>query len=210
MNTYNNNINRKVKSPEDWAVDIDKESTGKLGSWRILPREIFSSKAYRELSLSEREVLHCYLNKVTYVKPKGSEKRRMKSSKSYPINGDALIVTNHEIMARGGVTSDSTISKARKRLVEMGFLNVITPAAFPQSGVYGLSDRYKNYPNGDYRPKDDKPVSFSRYSRSCEIGSNRFTKVKDQPPSSIQISYRTGNLINSCKNCSGVELPIAV
>jgi len=89
----------------------------------------------------------------------------MKLSKPVPENARNLIVTNNEIKARGGVTSDTTISKARKRLVEIGFLDVVRSCMFPQPGIFGLSDRWKEYPHGDYHPKDKRPASFAPYSR---------------------------------------------
>ena len=182
-----NNTTRKVKSPEEWEHDIEREAHGKLGQWKILPREIFSSKAYRSLSLAEREVLHCYLNKVQYHKrDKKAEQRRMKRSGSTPSNGDSLICTNNEIRARGGVKSDKTISRARKRLVEIGFLDVVQPSAFPNPGIFSLSSRYTKYPDGDYAPENAKPVSFARYSRSCTAGSNKFTPACEWRGSSTE------------------------
>ncbi len=153
------------KTVDEWSTDINNEVNGKLGHWRILPREILSSKAYRSLSLPEREILHCYLNKVRFVKVGKSEQRRMKRSNPVPENARNLIVTNNEIKARGGCKSDSTISKARKRLVEIGFLDVIRPCRFPQPGIFGLSERFKEYPSGNYQPKDNRPVSFAPYPR---------------------------------------------
>ena len=160
-----NNARRKHKTVGEWSADIDKEVNGKLGAWRILPREVYSSKAYRDLSLPEREILHCYLNKVSFVKPDKQDRRRMKLSKPVAENARNLIVTNNEIKARGGVLSDSTIAKARKRLVEIGFLDVVRSCMFPQPGIFGLSDRWKEYPNKEYKPKDNRPVSFHPYSR---------------------------------------------
>lgn len=159
-----NNGKREHKTVDEWSADIDREVNGKRGAWKILSREVFSSRAYRDLSLPQREVLHCYLNKVKFTKPDTS-KRRMRNNRSVPENPRDLIVTNNEIKARRGVTSDTTISKARKRLVEIGFLEVIRPCRFPQPGVFGLSDRWKEYPNGDYKPKDNRPASFAPYSR---------------------------------------------
>ena len=100
MNDSNNGT-RKNKTVGEWSADIDREVNGKLGAWRILPREVFSSKAYRDLSLPEREILHCYLNKVSFVKPDKQDRRRMKLSKPVPENPRNLIVTNNEIKARG-------------------------------------------------------------------------------------------------------------
>jgi len=160
-----NNGKREHKTVDEWSADIDREVNGQKGAWKFLSREVFSSKAYRDLSLPEREILHCYLNKVRFRKPDKREQRRMKRSNPVPENPKDLMVTNNEIKARRGVLSDTTISRARKRLVEIGFLEVIRPCRFPQPGIFGLSDRWKDYPNGDYKPKDNRPASFAPYPR---------------------------------------------
>ncbi len=214
-----NNGKREHKTVDEWSADIDKEVNGAIGLWKILPREIFSSKAYRSLSLSERNILHCYLNKVWYSKPDKHSKRRMKHNSSVPENGRNLIVTNNEIKARGGIRSDSTISKARKKLAEIGFLDVIRSGKFPQPGIYAVSERWKRYPDGDYKPTDQRPVSFAPYSRVPGMN-GRFIKESPQindsisdersitlfPESTIQTGC-TGNLINNCTRWSdGVDV----
>jgi hypothetical protein len=208
MNDFNNGT-RKVKTPEDWAEDIERETSGALGRWAILPREIFSSKAYRALSLPEREVLLCYLNKVQYT-PSKKDRKGVKKSRAVPENGNHLIVTNNEIKARGGIRSDKTISEARKRIVEIGFLDVVQPSAFPHPGIFALSTRFKNFPSKDYKPKDAKPVSFARYSRACPSGSNRFDTQQGRTTSEpLAGSVPPGNLINDCTRYSEeLRLPL--
>lgn len=86
---------KEPKTVEDWGEDIDHESSGKLGGWKFLPREIFSSKAYRELTLPAREVLNCYLNKLQYPNPKSGKNRESGRKKNVPENGSCLVVTNN-------------------------------------------------------------------------------------------------------------------
>ena len=115
VTTYNT-ATKTHKTVEEWSVIIDNETVGKKGHWKILSREIFSSKAYRALSLPEREILHCYWNKVKFAKPDGS-KRRARNVRPVPNNARDLIVTNNEIKARRGVSSDTTIARARSLLI---------------------------------------------------------------------------------------------
>jgi hypothetical protein len=180
-----NNGKREHKTVDEWSADIDTEVNGKKGAWKILSREVFSSKAYRDLSLPEREILHCYLNKVRFLKPDKRDQRRMKRSKPVPENGNNLILTNNEIKARGGVSSDTTIARARKRLVEIGFLDVIRPSRFPQPGVFGLSDRWREYPKGDYKPKDNRPASFAPYPRQPVDGRFRGKDYENEEQASL-------------------------
>jgi hypothetical protein len=160
-----------------WEARIDRETTGKRSQFRFLERRIFSSRAWRALSLVDREILLCYLNKVQFEVIKNKRPGR-RDRKSVPLNANHLIVTNGEIKARGGVRSDRSISKARKELVRIGFLEAMRPGAFPQPGVYALSDRFLNFPDGNYEPQSPIPAGFSRYSRKCPAGTRGFPPTK--------------------------------
>jgi hypothetical protein len=163
-----------------WGERIDRETNGKLGRFRFLERSIFSSRAYRSLDLPAREILHCYLNKIEFERTKRNSRPGRRRNDSAPLNANNLVVTNGEIKARGGVKSDRTISNARKRLVEIGFLDVVRPGAFPQPGVFALSNRYLNFPDGVYQPQTAvsrifvHPVLEARFSRKCPKGTRGF------------------------------------
>jgi hypothetical protein len=107
--------------------------------------------------------------KVQYEKASNNN-RRMKHSKAYPKNGNQLMVTNNEIKARGIVAGNNnkTIAEARKALVEIGFLDVVQPGSYRGSGIFALSNRWRNYPEGDYLPKDSKPVAWTPYNNINE------------------------------------------
>lgn len=162
------------KTVAEWGRIIDNECSAKLGGWKIVQRCVFSSRAYRALTLPQREILFCYLNKVVFKK---LEKRQRTNAKHRPeaINARNLIVTNGEIRARGGVRSETTMASARKRLVEIGFLDIVREGQFPQPGIYALSDRYLNFPDGDYRP-EPKPEKIENvgYAREGVKGSRGF------------------------------------
>jgi hypothetical protein len=173
-------VNRKVYEPrsvEDWERRIEDESKGKSGRFCFLAREVFSSKAYLALTLAEAHVLECFLNKLRYEtgNTKGS-KRRGKNSSGYPINKDNLIVTNNELFARQKLKSERTIANARKRLVEIGFLDVIISAKFPKPGVYAFSERYKQYPDGSYLPRNERSVSSAPYQNIQKYNARRRPK----------------------------------
>lgn len=162
-------------TPAQWGTRIDDEVAGKRGRFKFLERQAFSSRAYRSLSLPAREILLCYLNHVKYEKrPKqhGPGNRRHTGTS---LNSGNLVVTNNEIKARGGVRSDSTIAKARQELVDCGFLDVVRPGAFPQPGIFALSSRFLQYPNGDYRAPDNMRAGVPRYSRKCTKGRRGFS-----------------------------------
>lgn len=154
---------KKALTIEDWSRTISNETHGDIGKFRFMERRIFSSKAYIDLTLVQREILKCYLNKIVYAK---KDKKNKKRNSSGPLNGDSLMVTNNEIKARKivGPKNDRSIAEARKALVQIGFLDVVKTGTYLGSGIFALSDRWTRYPNGDYQPKDSKPAGYAMYS----------------------------------------------
>lgn len=152
---------------DEWSVHIRKtEMKGDAGAFRFLTRQIFSSDAYIALTLIEREVLLCFLNKLRYEPVSSREKRKGRKAAWVPVNARDLTVTYNEVKARRivALSNDKSISNAKKRLIEVGFLDVVKPAQFPHAGIYALSDRWRRFPAGDYRPKTDVPCSFPAYA----------------------------------------------
>lgn len=158
-------------TPAQWEARIDRETTGKRGKFRFLERNIFSSRAWRALSLPAREILLIYLNKIQFDSAKDKRPGRRRNNDAR-VNANNLVVTNGEIRGRRGVKSERTMAKARAELVRVGFLDVVRPGAFPQPGIYALSSRFLQYPNVE--PAGPKPVAVPRYSRTCPAGRRGF------------------------------------
>lgn len=159
----------KYRTVEEWREIIRKETRGKRSNFRILERGIFSSDAYLALSLPEAHILECFLNKLEYESPdRNGERRTGRKRGGALINGKDLVLTTNEIKARGKVKSGKTIAAARRRLIEIGFLDVVVSSHFPHHGVFAISDRWRSYPFGDYHPKDDRPAAFAPYPNIVE------------------------------------------
>jgi hypothetical protein len=165
---------REARTVEQWRAIVDQDlTTAGRKNWLIMPRRVFSSRAYRALSLPCREILLCYFNKLVFEGPSKKAKRKARQASSTAINARNLVLTNNEIKARGGVKSDRTIASVRRELVRAGFLDVISPGSLAASGVFALSDRYLDFPHVP-PPPDSKPVAFPRYTRKAERGVRGF------------------------------------
>src|SRR5208337_4499579 len=107
---------KEAKTVEWWEQNISSHKKGVI----ILRRDMYNSVAFLELSKkpSHVVVLMAALNQVYYEKKsKGSNRQVLK-------NGGALYLTQNMLKARG-VKSNNTIAEAKKKLVELGFLDVL-------------------------------------------------------------------------------------
>jgi hypothetical protein len=147
---------KEPKTVEEWEESIDSHKKGVV----IVPRDLFNSKAFRELSEKPTHVLVLLaaLNQVYYGK-------KSKSQKDRPVilnEGKVYLPQNMSKTRR--VNSNSTIANAKKRLVELGFLDVVETGSMHNASVFQISERWRKYPHGDYHPKDQKLPGRSLYS----------------------------------------------
>ena len=71
-------------------------------------------------------------------------------------------LTNNELKARR-IGSDKTIARVRRELWLCGFLDVVRTGSFSRPGLFRLSERWKQYPHGDYKPKGQQSPGFCHY-----------------------------------------------
>jgi hypothetical protein len=149
----------------DWRERIDKAGKSKSGRWRLLPRDLFNSRAFAELDRSGIIVVLSMLDKLSYEK-RGKKKDRKGVRISVPVikdNGE-FTITNNELKARG-LTSPEGIAKGRRQAWELGFFDVLRTGSVTQYGWFKYSSRWRQYPDGDYRPVDQPDPGACLYPR---------------------------------------------
>ncbi|MFC1834293.1 hypothetical protein ACFL2Q_06105 [Thermodesulfobacteriota bacterium] len=57
-----------------------------------------------------------------------------------------------------GIKGEDTISRAKKRLVEIGFLDVVDQGSFAKAGRFRYSDRWRNYNSGNLSKENGDPI----------------------------------------------------
>ena len=75
-------------------------------------------------------------------------------------NGE-FVLTKNELIARG--LSESSATRGRISAWEIGFFDVIEPGTIHHVGRYRYSERWKLYPNGDYKPFGQQPPGKNVY-----------------------------------------------
>lgn len=163
---------RDVKSVETWRKELDQDCDGKRGSFRILPRELFNSKAFAALGGAATIVVLAILNKLQYEKSGKKDRKGVKSGIPVLRNNGEFCLTINELVARG--LSRSTATRARKLAWELGFFDVVESGTVHHAGRYRYSERWRCHPDGDYHPVGQVPPGRNVYPDSG------FKKVEDE------------------------------
>jgi len=160
---------KEVKSVDEWREELDRNAEGKRGSFRILPRELFNSRAFGALGGSGTIVVLAMLNKLQYEKKGRKDRKGVRIGHPVLRNDGQFCLTVNELVARG--LSRSTATRARKLAWQLGFFDVIEPGTVHHAGRYRYSERWRRYPNDDYHPVDQQPPGKILY--------NSFQKTDD-------------------------------
>ncbi|MGO9121474.1 MAG: hypothetical protein ACLQPD_28180 [Desulfomonilaceae bacterium] len=150
---------------EEWEERFQKDVKRRPG-WNVLSIEILFSQAYRSLTGSAQLVLQFALSQVSWEKSKRSGSRKHLKNNTIYLPTNALIAL--------GIKSSATRTALRKDLVEKGFLDVKKTGSYLNCGVFKLSERWRYYPNGNYKPQDQILPGISM--------GHRFTGKQDADP----------------------------
>jgi hypothetical protein len=177
---------KEPRSKDDWE-EIRRRNHGGKGYF-CFDRKLYNSEAFKELSKKPKHVLVllCALNQLWQEKEDKSAKNRRKFR-----NGGRVHLVQNELKERHGL-ANATIAEAKKRLVELGFLDVVEVGDVFNAGVFCFSYRWEEYPLGDYRPKDERPAGKLAYPDNSlknpdhPINRARQQKKREQEKTSMQ------------------------
>jgi len=162
---------REAKTVEQWRDELDRDAAGGRGKFRILPRDLFNSRAFAALRGSGAIVVLAILNRLEYDKRGKKDRKGVKVACSVLRNNGEFQLTVNELVARG--LSRSTATRARCLAWELGFFDVIESGTVHHAGRYRYSDRWREFPDGDYLPVGQSPPGKNVYPE------NGFKKIED-------------------------------
>ena len=179
-------MRREKVSPEEWRERLDRAVKAKRGKWRVLPRAMASSRAFAELSKSGLIVVLAMLDNLTY-KGKSKKGRNVLHCCGLPLDNDGeFVITNNELIARG-LKSPESISRGRTEVWKLGFYDVVKTGSLMNYGIYRYSERWKNFPDGDYHPRDERLPGKCLYPRE--------KKAQSKPTTENVVSTTTENVV---------------
>jgi hypothetical protein len=142
--------NISPRNAENWKDHFRRDAHRRPG-WKVLPVEILFSEAFIGLKTKGAQVALLYAHsQISY------ERKNKRPGKRRQIIYDTVFLPSNALHALG-ITASATRTKIRNELVEKGFLDVLKSGSFLNAAVFRVSDRWRQYPNGDYRPKEDQP-----------------------------------------------------
>ena len=154
-------MKKQVKSVEQWREEIGRDAEGPRGKFMILKRAVFNSPAFAALRGDEVKVTLAVLNKLEYEKKGCKDRKGVKIGIPGLRNNGEFALTILELVARG--LSKSTATRARERVWQLGFFDVIEPGTIHHAGKYRYSERWKHYPTGNYEPVGQQPPGKNVY-----------------------------------------------
>lgn len=179
-------MKREKITPEEWRERLDRAVNAKRGRWRVLPRAMSSSRAFAELSKAGLIVVLAMLDNLAY-KGKSKKGRNAHQCCGLPLDNDGeFVITNNELIARGLKSPDS-ITRGRREAWTLGFYDVVKTGSLMNYGIYRYSERWKNFPDGDYLPSDQRLPGKCLYPRE--------KKAQAKPTTENVVSTTTENVV---------------
>lgn len=172
-------MRKEAKSVEKWREELDRDGAGDRGRFHILSRAMFNSRAFLALGGSGIIVVLSILNRLEYEKKGKRDRKGVKTGLPVLRNGGEFQLTVNELVARG--MSQSTATRARFLAWELGFFDVLESGTVHHAGRYRYSERWRNYPDGDYKPLGQQPPGKNVYPENGfgHIEKNHSDKVCD-------------------------------
>jgi hypothetical protein len=136
----------RPKTIEEWQSERRKKAK-REGGFILIPMEMWNGEAFHALTKSEKLVLLECMAQLRYA-PRSAKKRDSISKDSLLKCGLGYLLNRGEFglptkyLQERGIKGEETISKAKKRLVELGFLDVVQTGSYSKAGRFRYSDRW--------------------------------------------------------------------
>ncbi len=151
----------RPKTIEEWRSERRRKAKQE-GGFILVPMEMWNGEAFHALSKSEKLVLLESMAQIRYA-PRSAKKREsiprdslLKCGLGYLLNlGEFGLPTKY--LQERGIKGEETISKAKRKLVELGFLDVVQTGTFVKAGRFRYSDRWRTYNSGALFNEDGTP-----------------------------------------------------
>lgn len=125
--------------------------------------ELWNGEAFHALKKAEKLILLECVSQLRYA-PKSVKKRAnfaasslFECSLGHLLNKGEFGLPTKYLQERG-IKSEETISRAKKRLVELGFMDVVDQGSFAKAGRFRYSDRWRLYNAGELFKEKGAPL----------------------------------------------------
>jgi hypothetical protein len=156
------NMSKKPKTIEEWRKERLRKAKQENG-FIIIPMELWNGEAFHALTKAEKLILLECLSQLRYA-PR-SKKKQVKISKDKLLQcGLGWLLNRGEFglptkyLQERGIKGEDTIARAKKRLVQLGFMDVVTQGSFSKAGRFRYSDRWRTYNSAALTSEHGQPL----------------------------------------------------
>jgi hypothetical protein len=153
---------KKPKTIEEWRKERLRKAKQEKG-FILIPMELWNGEAFHALTKAERLILLECLSQLRYA-PGGKKKRsRIPKDQLFHcglgclLNGGEFGLPTKYLQERG-IKGEDTIARAKKKLVQVGFMDVVTQGSFAKAGRFRYSDRWRTYSAGALMAEAGQPL----------------------------------------------------
>lgn len=152
----------RPKTIEEWRSERRRKAKHE-GGYIVIPMEMWNGEAFHALAKAEKLILLECMAQIRYA-PKSAKKREkvpkatlFECGLGYLLNKGEFGLPTKYLQERG-IKGEDTISRAKKRLVEIGFIDVVDQGTFAKAGRFRYSDRWRTYNAGELSKESGSPV----------------------------------------------------
>jgi hypothetical protein len=143
---------KRPKTIEEWRKERLRKAKQESG-FILIPMELWNGEAFHALTKAEKLILLECLSQLRYAprskkkKDKISRDQLFQCSLGWLLNKGEFGLPTKYLQERG-IKGEDTIARAKKRLVQVGFMDVVTQGSFSKAGRFRYSDRWRTYNSG--------------------------------------------------------------
>lgn len=205
---------KQPKTEAEWAQARENHKEGVI----IIEKELYNSEAFKELS---KKPTHVLVLLAALVQRWFEKKDRRNNKKSRRVLDRPVYLTQNMLKDRG-IQSPTTQAEAKKRIVELGFLDVKEQGTYLQASIFGWSNRWKAYPDGNYHAVEETPgkllypectlknpghpIHVKRKSNG-ESKTKSHSKNECRPHSKDECNKKLSHSRNECNESASCDIP---
>ncbi|MFH1117533.1 MAG: hypothetical protein V1792_26735 [Pseudomonadota bacterium] len=153
---------KKPKTIAEWRKERLRKAKQEKG-FILIPMELWNGEAFHALTKAEKLILLECLSQLRYAprskkKQSGIPKDQIFQCGLGPLLNKGEFGLPTKYLQERGIKGEDTIARAKKRLVALGFIDVVTQGSFAKAGRFRYSDRWRTYNSGPLMSEHGEPL----------------------------------------------------
>jgi hypothetical protein len=140
---------KKPKTIEEWRKERLRKAKQEAG-FILIPMELWNGEAFHALEKAEKLILLECLSQLRYAPHNKKKQSKIAKDQLFQCRlgwllnkGEFGLPTKY--LQERGIKGEDTIARAKKKLVQLGFMDVVTQGSFSKAGRFRYSDRWRTY-----------------------------------------------------------------